>query len=168
MADEILRVDKAQTTSRTNGALWIQKSGAATPSTYDDFFIEPDDFLASEQSRLTTNESDISSLDTRVTTLEEGLTKRIYDNRNTSFTVTQNADSRLIEIGFRKSSATGTLTVAVGTGAGLDNIVSSKEVTSERSVNIDEYSQTSRTIYITISGSFSDVVIYSRENVYEI
>jgi len=167
MADEILRVNKAQTTDRAGGVLWVQKGGAATPSTYDDFWILPDDLLAPEQARLAANEANIASNTARIVIIENSLTKTLNKNQNTAYAVTQNADSRIINFGFRAVS--GVPIVAVGTGAGLDDIVSSKVITaSERAINTQEYSTASRTVYITISGGIVDVVICSRENVYEV
>jgi hypothetical protein len=165
MADQILRQDKSQTTSRTGKALWLQSGGAATPSTYDDEWILPDDFLSAEQARITTNEGDITSLDARVTTLEDGLTKNYDANQNTSYTFSQNADSVVFEIHF--FTVSGTPVVAVGTTLAGEEIMTSRNISNGYRVDrsLSEYSDTSRTIYISISGGIVDVVIYTRENI---
>ena len=152
--------------SRTGAILWVQIPSAA-PSGYTDLQIDIPTLLAAEQASIISNSSDISALDARVVVVENGLTKSLLKNRNTSYEHTQNADSRIINFGFRTVS--GTPTVSVGTTLGADDIVTSREITGlERSINILEYTNVSRTLYITITGGIVDVAIFSRESLYNI
>jgi len=134
---------------------------------YKNASITIDNFFSTMQSQITDNANNISTDADRITVLENGLTKTLDKAQNTSYQPTQSADSRIINFGFRVVS--GSPTVAVGTGAGLGDIVTSRLITEdERSANVQEYSTAGRTLYITITGGSVDVAIFSRENLYEV
>lgn len=148
--------------NRTDSILWVQQP-SGDPSGYTDLQIDIDTLLAAEQARLTANEASITALGTRVTTLENSSTKT-YDASKVTFTKTQAANSLITFFGF--TTKTGTPTVKVGTSAGLDDIVSERQIDSSgfRGIDVIEFSATSRTIYITITSGTCDVVTFQRLN----
>lgn len=153
MADQILLQDKNSTTSRTGKFLWLQFSGAATPSGYDDEWIDPDDFLSPEQSRLDDLEAAELDFESRIQDLENGTTLRLDSNRNTSYTFTQDAQSELEKLYMLNVS--GSPIVRIGTTLGGDEILSDVGVVSTYKADLnfsDTYASASRTIYVTISG----------------
>ena len=97
MADFTIN-DLGTAVSRANSILWVQIPSPA-PSGYDDLQIEPDIYLAPEQARLTANEVSIVSHGTRITTLENSLSKT-YNAATGTFTIVQPANSLITLITF--------------------------------------------------------------------
>jgi hypothetical protein len=155
-----------ETTVVDGSLVYVGTPGGANPDPFEDKKITKVDFFLPLQTQITGNEDDIAILEDSVATLEELLAKSLDKAQNASYQPAQNADSRIINFGFRYVS--GTPIVKVGTAVGLEDIVDEATVSTEYSYDVSEYSEAGRTLYITITGGTVDVVILSRENLYEV
>jgi hypothetical protein len=167
MGKNINNISNVVTVLPDGSLIYAGEPGGVNPDPYTDTVITKVNFFLPLQDQIDDLETDIIDHEARIQTLEDGLTKTLDKAQNTSYQPTQNADSRIINFGFRLVS--GSPVVAVGTALGLDDIVSSRAITGlERSIDVSEYVETSRTLHITINSGSVDVAIFSRENLYEV
>ena len=165
--DQILRRDKAQTTTRTGKALRLQSAGAATASTYDDEWILPDDFLAQEQLAISDNEDAIALLELEVAEVKETSFKRLYKNKNSAFSFTPDVDEHIDHITFMKVS--GSPTIKIGTTLGGDDLLETRLIDDNyRGLESTIYPKTGQVIYLGIVSGIVHIAVYSRINVMEL
>lgn len=156
--------------SRDSALFWVQIPSGA-PSGYTDYYLDVDALLLAEQGLIAANTAAISALDTRVTTVEDGLTKVPESNKNASFEYTQPANSRIVSIEYRRTPASFTVNPvwSVGyTALGTEILALRATTDSYRIISSvpDAYTTASRTIYFTASTGIIDVVIYLKLNLF--
>lgn len=162
MADYTIH-DLATATGRTSSVLWVQQP-SATPSGYIDLKIDIDALLVPEQARLTTNETNIAENTIAIEALINAAVKSNFTNVASSFNTPIPGNSLIEYIFFKLVS--GSPIVAVGTSLGAEDIVSSRAVTSFRSVQVMEYNSTLTPIYFTVTGGVVDISALSKLEIF--
>ena len=150
-----------ETTAPNGGLLYYGTPDGGNPYGYADRVITKTNYLKEVNALVSTNTSNISSVTTRVTTLENLISKTRFSSRTSTFNFTQAANSCISDIYFF-----GTGTVKVGTTSGGDEILTSRLISGNYrgAEALARYSATSRTIYITLTGASVDIVIISKLN----
>lgn len=149
-----------------------------SPTSFENAIITITNFQAPLQSQITANTNSLTSLGSRTTILENGLTKVPYTARNAAFQYTQPANSKLVGIYMRRSGVVVPRT-AVGYTPYDGGGTNGEEILSSRLHDIDtnyyreiesipnSYNQTgTRTIYFTPITGIIDVVIYLKTNLF--
>lgn len=161
MAKNLLNVDGGQIVSYTNGRLYIIKP-AATPSGWQDYYIEVSDLLSVLNGLISTNSSNITLNNNRLSTLED-LTKKTRTASTGTFTFPMPADSELSVIVFVKK--TGTPEVKAGLSAGDSSLVYAHTVSTRTTFALFYPFDSGATVHITVTGGTIDCIFYSKENV---
>lgn len=151
--------DKSTQTSIESGDyVRINRPYAPNPGGRADYKMLASDFLAAVNALISTNASDISTLQTDVTALQGLMGKVVNLNVVSNFTFVMPADSILWKMCLIWNS--GTVTVRIGTTLGGNEIMSDRTLTSldtYRVTALDKYYGASTTIYVTISGGQIDM-----------
>lgn len=166
MGTNIANINNAIVTVSDDALIYVGEPGGANPDPFEDATITALLLKKPLQDQITTNTSNISTNADAITVLQNNSNKVIAKAQAADYTVTQNADSLIDHIYFRYVS--GTPTVKVGTTLAADDVVSEQLVTDAYLNDISEYTETSRTLYISISGGSVDVVIMSKEDLFDI
>lgn len=171
MADKNLnQVDGGQIADPSNGRFYIIVPDGGAPTGWQDHYIEYDDLASLLQAQITSNDSDISTLQTSVTALQNLTAKRVDTGKNSAYSFSLPAKS-LIE-GFVVYYEAGTsINFKVGTSVGGEQIVSQKTGIADSTTK--QYSiarwypttyDASQTIYVTISGGTATVITLYKKN----
>ena len=161
MAKNLLNVDGGQTVSYTGGRIYIILP-AATPSGWQDYYIDVSDLLSVVNGLITTNAGNISTNSSNITTLQ-GLIKKTRTSSTGTFSFGMQADSELTSITFVKDS--GTPTVKVGLAAGDDTLVYEHVVEDRTTFSLFYPFEGAATVHVTVTGGQIDVIRYEKRNV---
>jgi hypothetical protein len=140
-------------------------SGEVGVSGYEDAVTTKAEWLKEDRDRITANEDNIETIQTQISDISNQFSFVRRTGDVSSFQITQSENSYLFMIGLLKTSTTTNPTVSVGTESGLDDIVSSREITgSERIVITGNYELTNDTLFFTVNGGeVSTTIIYMKE-----
>jgi hypothetical protein len=166
MAD-IKLSSKTTTAVTTGGYLYIIIPDGGSPTGFVGRRISVTDLQVDLRTDINTNTSDISSIDGRVTTLENNSSKILDSSKNSDYTFTQDANSEIEQIYIKNVSSNPT--IKIGTTLAGEELVSETSITDyyKKDINFsDGYTATSRTIYITLSGGTVSIAYYSKKSIF--
>lgn len=159
--------DKGTQTSRIAGDyVRINRAYAPNPGGREDYKIDADDFLATEQALIATNTADIVTNTSDILTLQGLMSKTVNLNVTSNFTFTISADSIFWKVLFVWNS--GTITVRLGTTLGGDEIMSDRTLSSTTTYKLtgfELYYGTLTTIYVTMSGGQMDMARFIQTSI---
>lgn len=149
------------TTDITGGFAYIILPNGVSPTGYDSFKISIPDLQAYLQGQITVNVNAISALGVRVTSQESIQAIQKYPSGSGPHQFAQPAKSNIFKI-----YAYGNGTIKLGTAIGLDDIMAAETVTSGqiRTMYEDFYTNTARTVHITLTGTIATDLYFTQNN----
>lgn len=168
MADKnILQVDGGQTTSPINGRFYLLRPGA-TPSGLQDHWISESDLHLALNNRITTNEGDIISLESRMAVVESAISKILNTNVSGIYSFNMLTDSRIDSFCIKYKTGAPIINIGLNSGAGNEYIKDYEMSSTADNISLtlnELYNQTTQ-IDVSVIGGTIDLVRFVKVNIF--
>lgn len=152
-------------TSLTGVEVAVLTPDGGSPTGFENAKMSNAAFKADLQAQITANTNNVAAHTTQIAALQNASTKRLDSSVSATFDFQQDADTVIREIYL--SNVSGSPTVKIGTSVGGDDIVGEIGITSFYCEDIIEYTDTNRTIYVTITGVGTvDIAWFSKKSLF--
>jgi len=166
MADKnINQVNGGQTTSPTNGRFYVIRP-AATPSGFEDYWISESDLHSALNTLISSNTSNISNHETRITQVESSVLKTVVQNTGTfdfNMPINSSIDSICIK------TRTGNPIVSIVNATSGDVYLSEYDIESDGylrlTLNTEPFKNVSN-IQVTVIGGYIDITRFTKTNIF--